>query len=112
MAQRGNSKGYDYEMPPALPCALVNRSTWGLLCRDCGREVVVDPIRMVEGVENVADFKSATAFARARCKECGGRMWHHRGFQVGALQHLGWLPRLVTSDGSNFRRPAWQPLGW
>lgn len=111
MPQRNSARTPGHEMPPPLPYALANGSTWGLLCRECRREIVVDPIRVVEGVDDVASFDSATTFARARCKDCGGKMWHHRGFRVRALQHLGGLPRLITADGSSWSRPAWRPAG-
>lgn len=105
-------RSYGYEMPPVLIHALVSGSTWGLLCRDCRREVMVDAIKLVEGVADVRDFNAVATFARARCTECGGRMWSHRGFQVASLKNTGWMPRLVTADGSDWRRPVWRAVGW
>lgn len=106
MPQTDYSRSHDYEMPPALLFALVHGTTWGLHCRDCGRQIAVDVIKLVEGVADVRDFNAGKTFARASCKDCGGRMRNHRGYEVAALQHLGRLPRLVTGDGSDWRRPA------
>lgn len=95
-------------MPPPLIHALVRGTTWRLNCRDCGREVAVDVIKLVEGVADVRDFDSRATFARAKCRECGGRMKHTGGFQVRALQNTGRMPRLITGDGSDWRRPVWR----
>lgn len=99
---------YDRKPPPPLQYALVAGTTWCLHCRDCGRQVAVDVIKLVEGVEDVRDFNCTKTFARAKCRECGGRMKMTGGFQVGALKNTGRMPRLVTSDGSDWRRPDWR----
>lgn len=101
-------RSHGYEMPPVLLHALVSGSTWALHCRDCGREVAVDVITLVEGVDDVRDFDADKTFARAKCRECGGRMKQTGGFQVRALKNTGWMPRLVTGDGSDWRRPDWR----
>jgi hypothetical protein len=111
MANSIGDRSHGYEMPPTLPHCLASGTTWGLLCRDCKREVVVDVIKLVEGVEDVCAFDADATFARARCSECGGKMWNHRGFTLGSLKHVGAMPRLVTADGSDWRRPDWRTLG-
>lgn len=96
---------------PALVYCLVHRTTWGLLCRDCRRSVVVDPIALVEMAADIWTFDARAAFERAKCRECGGQMWNHRGYQIGGLQFNGWMPRLITSDGSDWQQPAAALLG-
>ena|SRR5437868_6805106 len=98
---------YDRVPPPPLQYALVAGTTWRLNCRDCGREVAVDVIKLVEGVADVRDFDSRATFARAKCRECAGQMKLTGGIQVGALKNTGWMPRLVTGDGSDWQRPQW-----
>jgi len=113
MASTIGQRSYGYEMPPTLVHSLVSGTTWQLICRDCRREVAVDVIKLVEGVEDVRDFDASATFARAKCRECGGRMKMTGGFQVRALQNTGWMPRLVTADGSDWRRPVWDvPVGF
>jgi hypothetical protein len=99
-----------YEMPPLLIPALVSGTTWALSCPGCRRQVAVDVIGLVAGVADVRDFDSTATFARARCKVCGERLKHSGGFTLASLKHTGHMPELITADGSNWRRPAWQPF--
>ena len=74
-------------------------TTWALHCGACRREIAVDVIALVEGVADVRDFDSSATFARAKCRECGGRMKLTGGLQVAALKNTGHMPRLIVSDG-------------
>jgi hypothetical protein len=82
-----------------------------LVCMDCRRDVAVNVVDLVARFD-VSDFKADPAFARARCKDCGGRMRRTGGYTLGALRHRGFMPKLIASDGSDFRRPLWEPLSW
>lgn len=103
-----SSRSYGYEMPPTLLHALVTGSTWALLCPGCDRRVAVNVIDLVAR-HDVYTFKSEPMLRRAVCKACGAKMRHVGGYQVGALQHIGRLPRLITADGSSWRWPGWEP---
>lgn len=103
-------RSHGYEMPPVLIHALVRGTTWALHCGACRREIAVDVIKLVESVADVRDFNSGATFARAKCRECGGRLKHTGGLRVAALKNTGWMPRLVTGDGSEWRRPVWRTL--
>lgn len=108
MSQTDYARGHAYEMPPALVYALVSGTTWRLHCPACRRGIVVDVIRLVEGVADVWTFNSTATFRRAKCKDCGGRLKQIGGHEIAALQHIGRMPRLVTGDGSDWRRPVWR----
>ena len=92
-------------MPPVLAHALVRGTTWALSCPTCRREIAVDVIRMVESVADVREFDSSTMLRRAKCKDCGERLKHTGGDTLGSLKHTGHMPKLITADGSNRRRP-------
>jgi hypothetical protein len=98
-------------MPPVLIHSLVYGTTWALFCPKCGRQIAVDVIRMVESVNDVRDFNSESMLRRAKCKECGERLKQAGGYTLSSLKHTGHMPKLITSDGSNWHRPAWQRLG-
>jgi hypothetical protein len=51
-----SSRSYGYENPPVLIHSLVYRTTWALFCPQCGQQIAVDVIRMVESVDDVRDF--------------------------------------------------------
>jgi hypothetical protein len=105
-----NSHSHEYEMPPTLIHSLVYGTTWALYCPACERQIAVDVIRLVESVADVRDFKSEAMLRRATCKDCGGRLKHTGGYTVHSLKHTGHMPKLITTDGSNWRRPVWQSL--
>jgi hypothetical protein len=69
-------------------------------------------IRLVESVDDVGDFDLDSMLRRAKCKDCGARLKHIGGHIVESLKHTGHLPKLITADGSNWMRPAWQPVAW
>ncbi|MCW5703292.1 MAG: hypothetical protein KIT82_12005 [Bradyrhizobium sp.] len=95
---------------PALAYALTRGTTWALSCRACHRQIAVDVVNLVEGVDDVLDFDSGATFARAKCRECGGQMHITGGFQVAALKHTGHMPRLITRDGTYWRRLEWPAM--
>ena len=45
------------------------------------------------------------SFDRAKCKVCGGRMKQTGGLLLSALKFTGHMPRLITTDGSDFHAP-------
>jgi hypothetical protein len=47
---------------------------------------------------------------RAKCKECGERLKQSGRYTLGSLKHTGHMPKRITSDGSNWRRPTWQAV--
>jgi hypothetical protein len=105
MPQHDNTSGHDYEMPSMLAHALVSGTTWALSCSACARQIVVDVVELVARYD-VAEFDPDAVFARAKCKHCGGRLKQTGGYEIDALQHRGQLPRLITADGSDWRRPV------
>ena len=64
-------------------------------------------VRLVDSVDDVRDFDIRATFARAKCRECGGRLQVANGSRVAALRHTGHVGRLVTGDGSDWRQPVW-----
>lgn len=109
MPQTNNMRGHDYAMPSALAYALTRGSTWALFCTTCRREIAVDVIELVARYD-VESFDSDAMLARAKCRDCGGRLKHTGGFQVRALKNTGHMPRLITADGSDWRRPVWRTI--
>ena len=101
--QTVGDRSHGYEMPPPLLHALVRGTTWALHCGNCRREIAVDVIKLVEAVANVRDFDSAATFARAICRECGGRMKMTGDYQVAGLKNTGHMPRLVVEAGRRRR---------
>ena len=103
-----SSRAAGYRVPPALVYALTRGTTWALHCQDCDRQIAADVVRLVDSVDDVRDFDARATFARAKCRECGGRLQVAGGWRVAALKHTGHMPRLVTGDGSDWRRPDWR----
>jgi len=104
MPSSTGDRSYGYEMPPTLVHSLVAGVTWALHCAACRREIAVDVIKLLEGVDDVLSFDSTATFARAKCRQCGGRMKVTGGFQVSMLKRGGHIPRLIVSDGSDWRK--------
>jgi hypothetical protein len=69
-------------------------------------------MRMVESVDDVRDFDARAMVSRAKWKECGERLKQAGGDTLGSLKHTGHMPKLITADGSSWRRPAWHGRGW
>lgn len=103
MPQNHNSKGADYDMPPAIISSLVTGTTWELYCRECPRFIVVDVIRLLEHY----DPYDRVNFDRAKCQECGSKLKQTGGLVISGLRHTGYWPpgkTLVVAGGGPWRR--------
>jgi len=104
--QNHNSKGADYDMPPAIISSLVTGTTWELWCQECPRFVAVDVIRLLEHY----DPYDRVNFDRATCQDCGSKLKQTSGLVISALRYTGYWPKektLVVAGGGPWR--AWRP---
>jgi len=87
-------------MPPPILHSVVTGTTGALWCQKCPRDVIVDVIGLLER----HDPYDRVSFERAKCRACGARLKLTGGYVLSSLQFIGRMPRLVTTDGSSFRR--------
>ena len=90
-------------MPPTLVHSLVAGVTWALHCEACRREIAVDDqagrgCRRCPRLQQPGDVRAGEVPGVWRpMKQTGG-------YQVSMLKRTGHMPRLVVSDGSDWRK--------